>query len=335
MPPILLIMTRCCLAVTATILCASCSSPATRAALPSARAAEPAVIRVGVKEGNRITIRKVPLETYVQAVILSEFAPASGDPDVVERMLEVQAVIGRSYALAHLNRHAAEGFDVCATTHCQLFEPARLTTSKWAAQSVTAVRKTNATVLWFHDAPVDTLFHADCGGRTSRADEVWSGVGRPYLVSVEDDGPAASAHAIWRYQTTRTALIAALNKDPRTNVGPALRGIQVLERDGVGRAERIAIHGSQERIVRGEELREVLALSFGARSVKSTWFDVRSDGTSYLFEGRGFGHGVGLCQAGALARIRAGSTLPVVLQQYFPGTKLVTLRPAARPNPVH
>ncbi|MBW8712528.1 MAG: SpoIID/LytB domain-containing protein [Acidobacteria bacterium] len=292
------------------------------------------MIRVGVKEGNRITIRKVPLETYVQATILSEFAPPSGDPDVVERMLEVQAIIGRTYALAHLNRHGAEGFDMCATTHCQLFEPSRLTTSKWAAQAAMAVQRTSATVLWFHDAPVEALFNADCGGRTSRADEVWSGVGRPYLVSVEDDGPAASAHATWRYEATKGSLIAALNKDPRTTVGPVLRGIQVLDRDGVGRAERIALHGSQERIVRGEELREVLALSFGARAVKSTWFEIRGVTSSYIFEGRGFGHGVGLCQAGALARIRAGSTPPTVLQQYFPGTKLVTLRPALGANPL-
>lgn len=327
-------MKRWCFALTAIMLSASCSSPATRATLPSIRAAEPAVIRVGVKEGNRITIRKVPLETYVQAAILSEFAPPSGDPDVVERMLEVQAIIGRTYALAHLNRHGTEGFDMCATTHCQLFEPSRLTTSKWAAQAATAVQRTTATVLWFHDAPVETLFHADCGGRTSRADEVWTGVGRPYLVSVEDDGPAASAHARWRYEATKASLIAALNKDPRTRVGPVLRGIQVLDRDGVGRAERIAIHGSQERIVRGEELREVLALSFGARAVKSTWFEIRGVTSSYIFEGRGFGHGVGLCQAGALARIRTGSTPPMVLQQYFPGTKLVTLRPALAANPL-
>src|SRR5215510_12947013 len=113
----------------------SCSAPATRATLPSSRSAAPSTIRVGIKEGNRITIRKVPLETYVQAAILSEFAPPAGDPSVVERMLEVQAVIGRTYALAHLGRHQSEGFDVCASTHCQLYEPSRLTTSRWAAQS--------------------------------------------------------------------------------------------------------------------------------------------------------------------------------------------------------
>ena len=305
---------------------ASCSAPATRATLPSARAPEPATIRVGVKEGNRITIRKVPFETYVQATILSEFAPPNGDPEVVERMLEVQAVIGRTYALAHLNRHANEGFDVCATTHCQLFEPSRMTTSRWAAQSSEAVRQTTGTVLWFRDRPAEALFHADCGGRTSRADDVWNGVGQPYLVSLEDNGPAASAHATWRFETTEASMIAALNKDSRTKIGSTLRGIQVLERDSVGRAEQIVLHGSQDRIVRGEDFRDAVSQSFGSRAIKSTWFDVRRTGASFIFEGRGFGHGVGLCQAGALARIRAGAKLPAVLQQYFPGTRLITLR---------
>jgi stage II sporulation protein D len=312
--------------IAAAVFSASCSAPATRATLPSARAPEPATIRVGVKQGNRITIRKVPFESYVQATILSEFAPANGDAEVVERMLEVQAVIGRTYALAHLNRHASEGFDVCATTHCQLFEPSRLTTSRWSAQSSNAVRQTTGTVLWFGDRPAEALFHADCGGRTSRADDVWSGAGEPYLVSIEDDGPAARAHATWRYETTEASMIAALNKDSRTKVGSALRGIQVLERDTAGRAERIAIHGSQERIIRGEEFRDALSQSFGARAIKSTWFDIRRVGPSYVFDGRGFGHGVGLCQAGALARIRAGAKVASVLQQYFPGTRLITLR---------
>lgn len=310
------------------LLSLCCSAPPTRATLPSARAAGPATIRVGVKEGNRITIRKVPFETYVQAAILSEFAPPNGDPQTVERMLEVQAVIGRTYAIAHLNRHAAEGFDVCATTHCQLFEPSRLTSSRWAAQSAEAVRHTTGTVLWFRNGPADALFHADCGGRTSRADDVWSGVGQPYLVSINDNGPAAKAHATWRYETTEAALIAALNKDPRTRVGATLRNIEVLDRDEVGRADRLAIRGSQERVIRGEELRDVLSQSFGSRAVRSTWFEIRHSASSYIFDGRGYGHGVGLCQAGALARIRAGAKLPAVLQQYFPGTRLITLRAA-------
>src|SRR5258705_7979279 len=119
-----------------------CSAPAGRAMLPPTKPSAPATIRVGIRNGNKLTIRKVPLETYVQAAVLSEFAPPSGDPEIVERMLEVQAVIGRTYVLAHLGRHAAEGFDVCATTHCQLFQPSRLSTSPWTMLSADAIRQT-------------------------------------------------------------------------------------------------------------------------------------------------------------------------------------------------
>lgn len=282
-------------------------------------------MRVGVTEGGKLTIRTVPLERYVEATILSEFAPPAGDAETVERMLEVQAVIGRTYAIAHLGRHAPEGYDLCDRTHCQLFQPGRLTSSRWAPQAADAVRRTEAEVLWFDGAAALAVFHADCGGRTSAAADVWGGTIRPYLVSRTDDGPAVDAHASWRYETSRAAVQEALNGDPRTRVGSRLDGIEVLERDEAGRAVQVALHGAEQRLVRGDALREVLARAFGARSIRSTWFDVRREQGQMVFEGRGFGHGVGLCQAGALARIRAGAKLSGVLQRYFPGTKLVTL----------
>lgn len=297
-----------------------------RATLPSSVPDAPAFIRVGVKEGNRITVRSVPLEEYVRAAIISEFAPASGKPDDVEHMFEVQAVIGRTYAVANLGRHRADGFDVCATTHCQLYEPSRVTRSRWAAQITEAVRRTNGTVLWFDGAPAAALFHADCGGHTSSADRVWGGTRRPYLVPVADGGPASAAHAKWRYEANGAAVLAALNRDRRTHAGTRLDSLEVLDRDEAGRAEQIAIHGSEERIVRGETLRDVLGRTLGAQTVRSTWFDVRRTGPTFVFEGRGFGHGVGLCQAGALARVRAGEKLTAILQRYYPGTRLRQLR---------
>ena len=89
----------------------ACSSPPSRAALPSRPSAAPRMVRVGVSEGGGTKVRLVPLEDYVEATILSEFAPAGGDPAVVERMLEVQAVVGRTYAIGHLGRHAREGYE--------------------------------------------------------------------------------------------------------------------------------------------------------------------------------------------------------------------------------
>ncbi|MDP3911219.1 MAG: SpoIID/LytB domain-containing protein [Gemmatimonadales bacterium] len=302
-----------------------CSAPAARAVLAPPAPRAPRFIRVGVVEGKRTAIHTVRLEEYVQATSISEFAPASGDLDVVERMLEVQAVVGRTYALAHLGRHARGGFDLCATTHCQLYEPARLRTSRWAAAAAEAAQQTSGSVLWFDGAAASVLFHADCGGHTSNSADVWGGPGRPYLVGIADDGPAESAHAAWRFEATRDAVMRALNADPRTRVGARLDGIKILERDAAGRALRVALHAQQERIVGGGLLREVLARALGARTVRSTWFDVRRGRGTFVFEGRGFGHGVGLCQAGALARIRAGTRLPAILQRYFPGTRLITL----------
>src|SRR6476646_4594009 len=150
-----------CVPAVVAALAFGCSAPAGRAMLPPTKPSAPATIRVGIRNGNKLTIRKVPLEDYVQAAILSEFAPPSGEPAIVERMLEVQAVIGRTYALAHLGRHAAEGFDLCSTTHCQLSEPSRLRTSRWAPLAIEAVHQTAGRVLWFEAAPASALFHAD------------------------------------------------------------------------------------------------------------------------------------------------------------------------------
>ena len=121
----------------AAIACAPASRPLK---LPTVRVRAPAVIRVRVTDGASKQTRRVPLEDYVRAVILSEFAPAEGELPNIQRMLQVQAVISRTYSVANLNRHRAEGFDLCATTHCQLYEPSRLRTSRWAAAAAYAVR---------------------------------------------------------------------------------------------------------------------------------------------------------------------------------------------------
>ena len=76
----------------------------------------------------------------------------------------------------------------------------------------------------------------------------------------------------------------------------------------------------------GEEFREALTRAWGARTIRSTRFTLERAGLTYVFAGQGFGHGVGLCQAGALARVRAGASPAAVLQRYYPGTALVTMR---------
>jgi stage II sporulation protein D len=301
---------------------AGCGGGLRTAPVPARSA--PAFLRVQLAPGG--SVRRVTLEDYVRVASVSEFAPAGGDPAVVERMLEVQAVIARTYAVSHLSRHGAEGFDLCSTTHCQLYQPGRLASSKWAPAAATATSHTRGIVLWFDTAPARTLFHADCGGHTSAAVDVWGGTASPYLNAVADDGPAAAAHQPWRFEVETEALRRALNEDQRTGVGARLTEIVVARRDSGGRAGLVLLKGARDPLVRGEEFRTIVTRAFGARSVRSTLFAVTRENTKFVFTGRGFGHGAGLCQAGALARLRAGAKPEQVLERYYPGTRLVVLR---------
>ena len=269
---------------------------------------------------------RVPLEEYVRGTILSEFAPPSGDPADVERMLEVQAVIARTYATAHVGRHQRDGYDLCSTTHCQLYQPGRLKTSSWARLAVEASQNTSSQILWFDSAPASALFHADCGGHTSSATDIWGGTSRPYLAGLADDGAAGSAHVTWRYEVGRDELVAALNAAPRTRVGKLLHDISITKRDGGGRATVVVLNGSRQLVVRGEEMRAVLNRSFGAKAIRSTRFQITRSGQRFVFAGQGYGHGVGLCQAGAYARLKAGARPEQVLARYYPGTRLIVMR---------
>lgn len=303
---------------------AGCAPGPVRVMVPSgmARTAAPKTIRVQVREGAARVVREVPLEDYVAATALSEVHPGRGDEGVAARVFEVQAVIARTYVVSSRGRHAKDGFDVCSTTHCQVYEPARLRTSRWSAAVRAAVQRTAGKLLWFAEAPALAVFHADCGGHTSDASSVWGGIAPAYLSGATDNGPAGNAHIDWTFETPAPALRAALNADARTAVGTTLDRIEVAGRDRAGRAEKILLRGTRTFVVRGEVFREVLTRALGVRTLRSTLFTVKKSRDAFTFSGKGFGHGVGLCQSGALARLKAGTSTDDVLEHYFPGTSL-------------
>jgi stage II sporulation protein D len=310
------------LALAAVILTGGCSD-VRPLPIEMPKAAVPRYVRVKPTPNGPVV--RVPLENYVRAAILSEFAPPSGDPGDIERMLEVQAVIARTYATAHLGRHQREGYDLCSTTHCQLYQPSRLKTSSWAPLAEEAAAHTAGMILWYDAGPASALFHADCGGHTSTAVDIWGGTARPYLKGAVDDGAARSAHTTWKYEAGRAEMTAALNADTRTRIGKELREIKIAERDEGRRAVLITLRGAREVTVRGEDFRAVMTNAFGAKSVRSARFEVSKQGTRFVFTGKGYGHGVGLCQAGAYARLRAGALPEQVLARYYPGTRLMAL----------
>lgn len=279
--------------------------------------------RIRVRAAGRIV--SVPVEEYVLGSALAEVTPIDESPATVARIYEVQAVLARTYAASHLARHRAEGFDLCDSTHCQLYEPARVQTSRFAAVARAAVLRTSGQLLAYAQRPVEALFHADCGGHTDGADAVWGGAPVPYLLPAPDNVPAA-AHRSWKIAVSADDLRAAFNADARSRVGRKLDSVTVRQRDVSGRAAQIALGGEVARVLRGEELRAILNQKLGDKGIQSTRFSITKTGLTYTFQGTGFGHGVGLCQLGAATRARRGESLDSILGHYFQGAKLLKTR---------
>jgi SpoIID/LytB domain protein len=143
----------------------------------------------------------------------------------------------------------------------------------------------------------------------------------PYLIAAPDDA-AAAQHRQWKWTVSINDLRAALNANPRTEVGRTLNRVDIIDHDPGGHAARIAIIGEHTHELRGEEFRTVVDQALGPKAIQSTLFTISRDKTGLTFTGAGFGHGVGLCQVGAAARARNGESLDQILSHYFPGVSV-------------
>lgn len=299
---------------------AACAARTPRQDVP-AIAPAPLPETVRVMSGGRIL--DVGLEEYVLGTALAEVGPAGESPETAAAIFRLQAILARTYAASHLGRHRAAGFDLCDTTHCQVYDPQRIRTSRFSAIARKAVDDTAGQALVFNQHLSEALFHADCGGHTAAAEAIWGGR-VPYLIGAPDPAPEKT-HSRWQFRLTRTQLREALNANPQSTVGAELSSIRIVERDTSGRATRVELAGEHLRVVRGEQLRAAINQTFGARAIRSTRFDLTEAGGEYRFDGTGFGHGVGLCQVGAAARLRRGESVAAVLSAYYPGVRLTRL----------
>ena len=278
-------------------------------------------------DGTRLRIRlangrvaRLAVDEYVSGSVPAEAALRGLDPATARTVAEVQAIVARTYAFANRRRHAHEGFDLCATTHCQVYRPL----SGWPTPIVqlaqNAARVTSGRVITYADRPINAVFHADCGGHTSAAASAWRGDSPPYLQGIPDTFCVKDRAAPWRAEVSISDLRRALNRDDATSVGRRLENLKITEQDAAGRAVQVTLHGERTVAVRGERLRSVVNASLGPQTIKSTRFSVLREGRKLLFEGRGFGHGVGLCQTGAMARARSGHSPHEIIAHYYRGT---------------
>ncbi len=272
------------------------------------------VAAVHVQVGQRVEM--VALEEYVAGCVAAELGSINLAPAAAARARDVQAILCRSYAVTSVGRHAAEGFDLCSTTHCQAFRPVPATAIGRLCREAAA--RTAGRVLRANGQAVRPAYHADCGGHTTTPDEVWGGDSPSFFVSAADD--ACPRRAPWRLEVALSRLEDILRADPSIAFDGPLRDLTVERRDRSGRAAWVRLTGGRSLLIRGVDFRSAVDRALGPMSLPSTLFTVVRRAKVVRFEGRGNGHGVGLCQAGLIARAGRGDTPALILAHYFPGT---------------
>lgn len=294
------------------------------APLEEAQAQEEGLLRVYDAEAG--AMRLLPLEEYVVGVVAAEM-PASWP----EEALKCQAVAARTRAVGSAVGYGGTGCqshpgaDVCTDSACcQGWLGAEGRKAKWGdtwqpleervAQAVSATR---GQVLTYEGEPIEVLYHASSGGQTEDAAEVFSR-SVPYLQSVESPGEESyEGYAVEQRFTLEEAaeLLLAAFPDCGVDAGALPSQLELISLSDTGRVKQMRV-GSQT--VTGREVRAAL----GLRSTLFTW--EAQEGT-LIFRVRGYGHGVGMSQAGARAMAAEGSDCAEILAHYYPGTVLAQL----------
>jgi stage II sporulation protein D len=301
-------------------------------------------------DGAVTVVNRLPVEAYLRGVVpleLNLFGPGE------TAALEAQAVAARSYTYSRLAefqpraaavRQAARPFDLRATVNDQVYGGADVE----RRESDRAVRTTEGLVLRYEGSVVSAPYHSACGGSTAEPQELWQSPAEPYLRRVSDRIPGtADRHycdAAPRFRWTReydaVTLDAVLARYLRAYArgrgttpdgardGPvgAARALAVESRTPSGRAATLAVTTDAGRFtLHGNDIRFALR-SAGGEILASTYFSVDAaaagDGrlARVTLRGHGNGHGVGMCQWGAVGRARAGHDFRTILRAYFPGT---------------
>lgn len=260
-------------------------------------------------DGTLTVIDELGVEEYLFGVLPHEMSP-----EWPEEALKAQAVVSRTFALNNLGRNEESGFDLTDDTLSQVYTG--LTTESERVRK--AVRATSGQTLTWAGRALKAYFHSTCGGHTSDSSEVWGGEGSTPLHGVKDSWCKASPHYRWEAYFPRADILAALNRN----------GFQALRLDDVREGERGAAGWLKFIRLKTENGWKNLGanqfrLWLGVKELKSMRLEsIRRRRKGFTFEGRGYGHGVGLCQWGARGQAEAGRSYKEILSHYFPGAKI-------------
>lgn len=263
-------------------------------------------VKLGPDKSQFLLINKVDLEDYIAGVVQSE-----AGKNVGLEYYKLQAILCRTYLLAHLTRHMTEGFEMCDDVHCQAY------LSRTSEEVIVkAVLETKGLVVVDNDLNLITAaFHSNCGGQTCNSQDVWA-MSTSYLKAVKDTFCVHRSQAHWQRAITVDDWKSYLRLKRKYSSSDTMRSSNATS---FSQANGRAIYYTDKNV------RIPLKTIRADFKLKSTYFSIRQEGDSIIFDGRGYGHGVGLCQEGAMSMSTLKYSYKDILHFYYKNVNLVEL----------
>lgn len=287
---------------------------------------------ISATDSGPMVVNRLSMDSYLRGVVPLEIGTRTPAEFAA---VEAQAVAARTYAYKHLT--ITRAFDMYATVQDQVYGGV----DAEKPQSDSAIMTTSDVIVLYNGQPITTPYSSTCGGSTAAVTEVWyDQPDQPYLRPVSDRIPGSdhyycdpSPRFSWTQGYDAAGLRAVMEKylanytkAPKANLGK-ITDIREQGRTPSGRMAALAVQTeSGSYTLRGNDIRFVLRDQKGA-ILNSTYFSLTASKTgdevsSLTLTGRGYGHGIGMCQWGAIGRARAGQNYRTILETYYPGTTI-------------
>ncbi len=253
--------------------------------------------------GKLMLINHVEVEKYIAGVVEAE-AGNSAKPE----FYKAQVLLARTYALGHTDKHAAEGFSLCDDVHCQAFK-GRSTRNPEIFKAAVATHR--LVVADTTGKLIVAAFHSSCGGQTANSEQVWPKA-KYYLVTVTDPYCVGKRNASWEKRFATKDFINYLSSKGFSSSSLASEKIPFSQNN---RSTSYKIGRDSLAFAR---MRNDLGL-------RSAFFSISLAEGQVLIQGKGYGHGVGLCQIGAMEMANKGMDYKDILNFYFRGVKIIPI----------
>ncbi len=262
-----------------------------------------------VNEEAITVINELGIDEYLCGIL-----PREVSPSWPMETLKAQALASRSFALKNLGRHNSEGYNLCSKVHCQVYGGMEGEDER----TNQAVNDTYNEVVLYKEDLANTVFFSNCGGKTESSINAWeTSTATPYLKSVRCKYCKDFKHHEWGQFLTAEQITAALAK---FSVELPIQSISVLSRGASGRVTTFKVKSLSDVVkIRASQFR----MALGPDVIRSTFItNIRKKGSGFYFAGKGWGHGVGLCQEGALGMAERGASYRKIIKFYYPGTRI-------------